>query len=91
MKLNNYILIVASAICQNLSAQYRLIKAHSVLEDRIISMNLDEFNSMRFNIQSPELIQKLLTDTDSIKSFKNAHFWNEAAKIPSSESKLKSK
>lgn len=54
-----HLAIVAATMSQSLYAQYRVIKAHSILEDRLISSNLEEFNSMRFHRQTPELMSKL--------------------------------
>ena len=73
MNILKYIAIVAATMSQNVYSQYRLIKAHSILEDRLISSNLEEFNSMRFHVQSPELISKLALQTpfDSAENRKN--------------------
>lgn len=76
MKKLNFLIIVAATMSQNLYSQYRLIKAHSILEDRLISMHLNEFNSMRYHVQSPELMshlanKKAFDSVDLKKEFSN--------------------
>ena len=77
MTILRHLAIVAATMSQSVYSQYRLIKAHSIIEDRLISSNLDEFNSMRFHVQSPEFLAKLshLSPLVSIKHLK--HFSNQ--------------